>query len=101
MKKLAIVVALLGFGLAGCGGSSSNVAPSNSPRNNGSDDPSSVPVQHVPRNGARVDWLRLNDSYYISYWRMPSGKILTCVEDDYDSGSLSCNWEAYNALAGG
>lgn len=87
MKRLAIIVTLLGFGLAGCGGSSSsNVAPST---------PSNIPTQ----DRVHVDWIALNNNYYISYWHMPSGKVLTCAEGS-GGDTISCNWEAYNKKVG-
>lgn len=89
MKVAIILCILLGFGLAGCGGSSGvSVAPSKS-----SDTPTTHDV--TDHNLSSDDYY----NWYITHINMPSGKTLTCVKAEANDEwplSISCNWEAYN-----
>lgn len=96
MKRLVILLTLLGFGLAGCGGSNSGV--SEAPVDNTGKSsinhslPSQIEQHQLHTNDENYNWFIVNVS-------MPSGRMLVCLrtdaKDDYPI-SISCNWEDYN-----
>jgi PBP1b-binding outer membrane lipoprotein LpoB len=81
IRLYLLVVILLAFVLAGCGGKS----PSDGTTYNPS----------TKYTGAKVDSWNFpgSDGYYLDNFTMPNGHKLVCVEYDVN---ISCNWGAFN-----
>lgn len=92
----AIVVILLAFVLAGCGGaqtSETEYVPTTT--TNGPTTQSAT----AKYPGIWADSMRFpsdDDDYYLTIFMMPNGHKLVCVEYD----KLECNWDKFNKESG-